>query len=88
MANQFQHDSLANEENAARAHFAMKWGYRAHNALLMAIQLYVVLLTLPLWLKVIGVVLLSLGIWINGESAQWHARATDDHLGRANALRG
>jgi hypothetical protein len=44
----FQHDSYENEQNAGRAHFAMKWGYRAHNVLLIAIQLYVVLLPLPL----------------------------------------
>jgi hypothetical protein len=30
-------------------------------------------------------VLLSLGIWINGEAAQWHARATDDHYARARS---
>jgi hypothetical protein len=82
----FQHDSYENEQNAGRAHFAMKWGYRAHNVLLIAIMLYVAACPIAKLLIALVLLLCSLGIWINGEAAQWHARATDDHYARAEKL--
>jgi hypothetical protein len=96
----FQHDSYENEQNAGRAHFAMKWGYRAHNVLLMAIVIGLTCIPMvrhkyaddPLWswvnvLVLVNVFVSLLGIWINGEAAQWHARATDDHYARAEKLK-
>jgi hypothetical protein len=88
MPRTFQHDDVSNEENAARAHYAMKWMYRAHNVLLLTAA--VSLLLAPKKdradriLSTAAVLTCGLGVWINGEAGQWHQRAAEEHERRAH----
>jgi hypothetical protein len=87
-----QHDDLANEQNAARAHNAMKWMYRGQNLVLLAVAGAIVAAPKrdrrDQAITAVAVGAIGFALWINSESAQWHARATDEHRGRAAKLEG
>ncbi len=87
MSRTFQHDDVNNEVNAARAHVAMKWMYRAHNILLLTSAVSAILAPkknlADRVLSSAAVVTCGLGIWINGEASQWHQRAAEEHERRA-----
>jgi hypothetical protein len=87
MPREYQHDDKVNELNAAKAHYSMKWMYRAHNVVLLALSAAFILAPkkdrTDRVLVAAAVTGASLGLWINSEAAQWHQRAAEEHTRRA-----
>ena len=83
----YKHDSPTNELTAARAHYAMKWGYRAQTVLMLATIGFIAAApkkdALGNILSTMAIGLCVLNIAIGSEAAQWHQRAAEEHSLRA-----